>query len=175
MHFISYHVLAMYRVLIIKNDVNKEMVASLDENDIEETLRVAYKMHLAAATYGLQAKDKITHALIETYDIYEKCRNQGGASKATLPEIFATLEAKFPKEHSNSNLIRAKNRLGRLGGGRGGLKLIKKNAAVASHKSLAKMKEHSQRTSNKQVENGLTTPTSETTTPREVGNGDSNK
>ena len=97
MHFISYHVLAMYRVLIIKNDVNKEMVASLDENDIEETLRVAYKMHLAAATYGLQAKDKITHALIETYDIYEKCRNQGGASKATLPEIFATLEAKFPK------------------------------------------------------------------------------
>ena len=182
MHFISYHVLAMYRVLIIKNDVNKEMVASLDENDIEETLRVAYKIHLAAATYGLQAKDKITHALIETYDIYEKCRNQGGASKATLPEILATLEAKFPKEHSNSNLIRAKNRLGRLGGGRGGLKLVKKNAAVAnqvndvaSSKSLAKMKEHSQRTSNKQVENGLTTPTSETTTPRKVSNGDSNK
>ena len=77
-------------------------------------------------------------------------------------------------------MIRAKNRLGRLGGGRGGLKLVKKNAAVAnqvndvaSSKSLAKMKENGQRSSNTQVKNDITTPTSENT-PRKVSNENSN-
>ena len=77
-------------------------------------------------------------------------------------------------------MIRAKNRLGRLGGGRGGLKLVKKNAAVAnqvndvaSSKSLAKMKENEQRSSNTQVKNNLTAPSSEST-PGKVSNGNSN-
>lgn len=126
MYFLSYHILAMYRVIVVTNDTNKEQITTLNTKDAEEVLRIAYRVHLAAVTYGLKGKKKITDALIEAYDVYEKSANRGGGeAQATISEIINTLKDKFPIEDSNNSLVRAKGRLGRQGGGMGGLKLNK--------------------------------------------------
>ena len=59
MHFLSYHILAMYRVIVIINDTNKEQIMNLNPKEAEDTLRIAYRVHLAAATYGLKQRRKL--------------------------------------------------------------------------------------------------------------------